>query len=60
MCWKLQYIINDLTSKVCVPRQFKRACFWNMITGINESRTVTEHISGKCKCNFNSKRCNLN
>ena len=29
-----------------------------MIAGINESKTLTKHISGKCKCNFNGGKCN--
>ena len=31
-----------------------------MITGINESRTLTKHISCKCECKFGSRKCNLN
>ena len=31
-----------------------------MIAGLNESRTLTKHISCKCKCKFNSRICNLN
>ena len=29
-----------------------------MITGINESKTLTEHISCECKCNFDGRKCN--
>ena len=29
-----------------------------MITGINESKTLTEHISCKCKRRFDGKNCN--
>ena len=31
-----------------------------MITGINESKTRTKHISCNCKCNFDDKKCSLN
>ena len=31
-----------------------------MITGTNESRTLTKHISCKCECNFHSEKCNSN
>ena len=31
-----------------------------MITGINESKTSTKHISHECKCKFDSKKCNSN
>ena len=30
----------------------------NMIIGINESKTLTKHISCKCKCRFEGKKCN--
>ena len=29
-----------------------------MITGINESKTLTKHISCECKCWFNKRKCN--
>ena len=29
-----------------------------MITGINESKTLTKHISYECKCRFDGKKCN--
>ena len=29
-----------------------------MITGINESKTA-KHISCKCKCKFDGRKCNL-
>ena len=31
-----------------------------MITGINESRTLTKHISCECKCKFDGRKCNSN
>ena len=30
-----------------------------MITGINESKTLTKHISFQCKCKFDGRKCNL-
>ena len=33
---------------------------FNMITGINESITLTKHISWKFDCKFDSKKCNWN
>ena len=29
-----------------------------MITGINESKTLTKHISCECKCRFDGEKCN--
>ena len=29
-----------------------------MITGINESRTSTKHVSCKCKCRVHGRKCN--
>ena len=31
---------------------------FNIITGINESKTLTKHISCKCKCKFDGRSCN--
>ena len=31
-----------------------------MITGINESKTLTKHISCKCKCKLDGTKYNLN
>ena len=33
---------------------------FNMITGANASRKLTNHISCKCECKFNCRKCNLN
>ena len=30
-----------------------------MITRINESKTLTKHISCECKCKFDGRKCNL-
>ena len=31
-----------------------------MITGINKLKTLTKHISCKCKCTFDGRKCNSN
>ena len=31
-----------------------------MITGINEPKSLTKHISCECKCKFDKRKCNLN
>ena len=39
--------LNDLSNKVCVPNKTEdlNLSVFNMITGINESKTLTKHIS---------------
>ena len=46
--------LNDLFNKVCVPNKTEdlNLSVFNMITGINELKTLTKHISWKCKCRF--------
>ena len=31
---------------------------FNRITGINESKTLTKHVSCECKCKFDERKCN--
>ena len=49
--------LNDLSNKVYVPNKTEdlnlNVC--NMITGINESKTLTRHISCECKCKFDGR-----
>ena len=44
--------LNYLSNKVCVPNKIEdlNKSVFNMITGINESKTLTKHISCECKC----------
>ena len=44
--------VNNLSNKVCVPNKTEdlNVCIFNMIIGINELKTLTKHISRKCKC----------
>ena len=46
--------LNDLSNKACVPNKTEdlNLSLFNMITGINESKTLIKHISceSKCKC----------
>ena len=52
--------INDLSNKVCVPNKIEDLdlSVFNMITGINESKTLTKDISCECKSKFDGKKCN--
>ena len=54
--------VNDLSNKVCVPNKTEdlNLRVFNMITGINVSKTLTKDILCKCKCKFDGKKCNSN
>ena len=54
--------INDLSNKVCIPNKTEdlNLSVFNMIPGINESKTLTKDVSCECKCRFDGKKCNLN
>ena len=49
--------LNDLSNKVCVPNKTENLniSIFNMITEINDSKTLAKHISCKCKCRFDGK-----
>ena len=49
--------LNDLSNKVCVPNKTEdlNLNLFNMITGINESKPLTKHISCKFICKFDGK-----
>ena len=53
---------NELFSKVCVPNKTEDLIWsvFNMITGINESKTLTRYILCKCKCKFDDTKWNSN
>ena len=53
-------ILNDLPNKICVPNKKEdlNLGLFNMITRIDESKTLTKHISCKCKCRFDGRKCN--
>ena len=52
--------LNDFSNKVGVPNKTEdlNLSMFNMITGINESKTLTKHISCECKCRFDGGKCN--
>ena len=54
--------LKVLSNKLCVPDKTKdlNLCVFNMITGINESKTLAKHISCKYKCKFDGRKCNSN
>ena len=51
---------NDLSNKVCVPKKIEdlNLSVFNMITGINESKTLTNPIPCECKFRLDKRKCN--
>ena len=54
--------LDEIAYKVCIPNKTEdlNLSIFNMITGINESQILTKHISWKCECKFDSRKCNSN
>ena len=54
--------LNDLSNKVCILSKTEdlNLSIFNMVTGINESKTLTKHISCECKCKFDETKCESN
>ena len=52
--------LNGLCNKVCIPnkRENLNLNVPNIINGINESKTLTKHISRKRKCKFDGRNYN--
>ena len=55
-------ILNDLSNRVCVPNKTEnlKLSVFNMITGINETKILTKHISCESKCKFDVRKCDSN
>ena len=53
---------DDPFGKMCVPTKIENVNknIFNMIAIINESNTLTKHISCNCKCKFDVTKCNSN
>ena len=51
--WRFRLTCSDNKNK----RRFDNK---NLITRINESGTLTKHVSCKCECKFDDRKCNLN
>ena len=50
--------LNDLSSKICVPGNTEDVNLnvFNIVTRINESKSLIKHISCGCKCKFDGKK----
>ena len=53
---------NNWPNKACVPNKTEdlNLTVFNMITGINKSIILTKHVSCKCKCKFDGRKCHSN
>ena len=49
--------LDDLSNKACLPNKTEdlNLSVFNMITGLNESKTLIKHVSYEGKCRFNGK-----
>ena len=54
--------LNGLSNKIRVPNKTEdlNLSVFHMIKIINESKTLTKHISCECKCKFDGRKCNSN
>ena len=52
--------LNDSSNRACVSNKTEglNLNVLNMITGINESKTLTKHVLCVCKCRFDGRKCN--
>ena len=52
--------LNDLSNKVRVTSKTENLnlSVFNIIAGINKSKTLTKHMSCECKCKFDGRKCN--
>ena len=52
--------LNDLSNKICVSNKTEdlNLRVFSIIIGVNESKTLTKHISCECKCKFDGRKCN--
>ena len=48
--------------KSCIPNKTEdlNLSMFSMMTGINESKTLTKHVSCECKCKFDETKCKSN
>ena len=59
-CDGISNTINDLSNKACVLNKSEESnlSVLSMITRINESKTLSKHISCESNCKFDRKKCN--
>ena len=59
-CVESYNTLNDLSDKVCIPNKTEDSdlSMFNMITGINELKTLAKHIPCESKCRFDGRKGN--
>ena len=57
---KLDKCVESCNTTLYVPNKTEdlNLSVFNMITGINKSKTLTKHISCECTCVFDGRKCN--
>ena len=60
-CVESYNTLNDLSNKVCIQNKTEDSdlSVFNMITGINELKTLTKHIPCESKCRFDGRKGNV-
>ena len=55
-------ILNGLSNKVCIPNKTEdlNLSVFTVISGTNESKTLSKHILCECKCKLDGIKCNSN
>ena len=48
----------EVVWQICGKAEDLNLNIFHMITGINERKTLTKHVSCNCKCKFGSSKCN--
>ena len=59
-CVESRNTLNDSSNKAFVPNKKEdlNISVFNMITGIDELKTLRKHISCECKCKLDGRKCN--
>ena len=53
--------LNDISNRVRVSNKTEDfLSVFDMVTGINELKTLKKHVSRKCECKFDGRKCNSN
>ena len=61
-CYGSCNTLDDLSGRTCVPNKTEdvHLSVFSLIPRIKEPKTLIRHISCKCYCRFDSRKCNSN